>query len=89
MHSENFYRDFMNLVYGWSLENANNRLQNIEEYAKKGYTFKFVSIAENADQLRQQIYDNLYNIGFNPTKDIFDISSLEKDILNFEEIINR
>ena len=30
MHSENFYRDFINLLYGWSLENANNRLQNIE-----------------------------------------------------------
>ena len=115
MHSENFYRDFINLLYGWSLENANNRLQNIEaidliddnvklivqvsatatktkinnslskksieEYAKRGYTFKFVSIAENADQLRQQKYNNLYNIGFNPKKDIYDISSLEKDIL--------
>lgn len=118
MHSENFYRDFINLLYGWSLENANNRLQNIEaidliddnvklivqvsatatktkinnslskksieEYAKRGYTFKFVSIAENADQLRQQKYNNLYNIGFNPKKDIYDISSLEKDILNLE-----
>lgn len=118
MHSENFYRDFINLLYGWSLENANNRLQNIEaidliddnvklivqvsatatktkinnslskknieEYAKRGYTFKFVSIAENADQLRQQKYNNLYNIGFNPKKDIYDISSLEKDILNLK-----
>lgn len=118
MHSENFYRDFINLLYGWSLENDNNRLQNIEaidliddnvklivqvsatatktkinnslskksieEYAKRGYTFKFVSIAENADQLRQQKYNNLYNIGFNPKKDIYDISSLEKDILNLK-----
>lgn len=118
MHSENFYRDFINLLYGWSLENANNRLQNIEaidliddnvklivqvsatatktkinnslskksieEYAKRGYTFKFVSIAENTDQLRQQKYNNLYNIGFNPKKDIYDISSLEKDILNLK-----
>ena len=118
MHSENFYRDFINLLYGWFLENANNRLQNIEaidliddnvklivqvsatatktkinnslskksieEYAKRGYTFKFVSIAENADQLRQQKYNNLYNIGFNPKKDIYDISSLEKDILNLK-----
>lgn len=118
MHSENFYRDFINLLYGWSLENANNRLQNIEaidliddnaklivqvsatatktkinnslskksieEYAKKGYTFKFVSIAKNADQLRQQKYNNLYNIGFSTKKDIYDISSLEKDILNLK-----
>ena len=118
MHSENFYRDFINLLYGWSLENANNRLQNIEaidliddnvklivqvsatatktkinnslskksieKKTKRGYTFKFVSIAENADQLRQQKYNNLYNIGFNPKKDIYDISSLEKDILNLK-----
>lgn len=118
MHSENFYRDFINLLYGWSLENANNRLQNIEaidliddnaklivqvsatatktkinnslskksivEYAKRGYTFKFVSIAENADQLRQQKYNNLYNIGFSTKNDIYDISSLEKDILNLK-----
>lgn len=30
MHSENFYRDFLNLLYGWDLENANNRVQNVE-----------------------------------------------------------
>lgn len=118
MHSENFYRDFINLLYGWSLENANNRLQNveaidliddgkklivqisatatkakiekslnkksIEKYAQKGYKFKFVSIAENADQLRKQKYNNLYNIAFEPQNDIFDISSLEKDILDLQ-----
>lgn len=118
MHSENFYRDFINLLYGWSLENANNRLQNveaidliddskklivqisatatkakikkslnkksIEKYAQKGYKFKFVSIAENADQLRKQKYNNLYNIVFEPQNDIFDISSLEKDILDLQ-----
>lgn len=118
MHSENFYRDFINLLYGWSLENANNRLQNveaidliddskklivqisatatkakiekslnkktIEKYAPKGYKFKFVSIAENADQLRKQKYNNLYNIAFEPRNDIFDISSIEKDILDLQ-----
>lgn len=118
MHSENFYRDFINLLYSWSLENANNRLQNVEAidlvddstklivqvsatatkakinnslckesiegYAKNGYMFKFVSIAENADQLRRQNYNNTYNIGFDPEKDIYDISSLEKDIFNLE-----
>lgn len=118
MHSENFYRDFINLLYGWSLENANNRLQNveaidliddskklivqisatatkakiekslnkktIEKYAQKGYKFKFVSIAENADQLRKQKYNNLYNIAFEPRNDIFDISSIEKDILDLQ-----
>ena len=118
MHSENFYRDFINILYGWSLENANNRLQNveaidliddsaklivqvsatatknkidkslgkksIEEYAKKDYTFKFISIAENASQLRQQKYNNRYDICFDPVRDILDIGSLERDILNLK-----
>lgn len=118
MHSENFYRDFLNLLYGWDLENANNRVQNveaidliddneklvvqvsatattakinksfekknIEEYAKKGYSFKFVSIAEDAGQLRKQKYRNPYSISFDPKNDIFDILSLENDIFNLK-----
>lgn len=30
LHSENFYRDFLNLLYGWKLENLNNVMQNVE-----------------------------------------------------------
>jgi hypothetical protein len=30
IHSENFYRDFFNLLYGWKLENANIAQQNVE-----------------------------------------------------------
>ena len=30
LHSENFYRDFLNLLYGWNLENLNQVCQNIE-----------------------------------------------------------
>ena len=118
MHSENFYRDLMNLLYDWSLDNINNSIQNveaidlidynkkiivqisatvtkakieksldkkiIEEYAQRGYKFKFVSIAENADKLRKQNYQNPYGVGFKPQNDIFDISSLEKDIIDFQ-----
>ena len=29
-HSENFYRDFFNLLYGWDLKNLNENQQNIE-----------------------------------------------------------
>ena len=118
MHSENFYRDLMNLLYDWSLDNINNSIQNveaidlidynkkiivqisatvtkakieksldkkiIEEYAQRGYKFKFVSIAENADKLRKQNYQNPYGVGFEPQNDIFDISSLEKDIIDLQ-----
>lgn len=118
MHSENFYRDLMNLLYDWSLDNINNSIQNveaidlidynkkiivqisatvtkakieksldkniIEKYAQRGYKFKFVSIAENADKLRKQNYQNPYGVGFEPQNDIFDISSLEKDIIDLQ-----
>ena len=30
LHSENFYRDFFNLLYGWELENLNENQQNVE-----------------------------------------------------------
>ena len=118
MHSENFYRDLMNLLYDWSLDNINNSIQNveaidlidynkkiivqisatvtkakieksldkkiIEKYAQRGYKFKFVSIAENTDKLRKQNYQNPYGVGFEPQNDIFDISSLEKDIIDLQ-----
>ena len=118
MHSENFYRDLMNLLYDWSLNNINNSIQNveaidlidynkkiivqisatvtkakieksldkkiIEKYAQRGYKFKFVSIAENTDKLRKQNYQNPYGVGFEPQIDIFDISSLEKDIIDLQ-----
>ena len=29
-HSENFYRDFFNKLYGWNLENLNQRILNVE-----------------------------------------------------------
>ena len=27
LHSENFYRDFLNLLYGWNLENQNTEIK--------------------------------------------------------------
>jgi hypothetical protein len=30
LHSENFYRDFLNLLYGWNLDNLNKVNQNVE-----------------------------------------------------------
>jgi hypothetical protein len=42
----------------------------------KGYTFKFVSIARDADELRKQTYINPHGIAFNPTADIIDKNSI-------------
>lgn len=118
MHSENFYRDLLNILYGWSLINENKVEQNVEAidlidetnklivqvsatatktkienslnkkkiegYSRHNYRFKFISIAENADKLRNKKYNNSYGILFNPQSDIIDIVSVEKEILNLE-----
>lgn len=42
----------------------------------KGYTFKFVSIARDADELRKQTYINPHGIAFNPSTDIIDKNSI-------------
>lgn len=118
MHSENFYRDLLNILYGWSLVNENKVEQNVEAidlidetnklivqvsatatktkienslnkkkiegYSGNNYRFKFISIAENADKLRDKNYNNSYGILFDPQNDIIDIVSIEKEILNLE-----
>jgi len=45
------------------------------------YTFKFISIAKDAKNLRDKTYKNPYNISFNPSSDIYDITSILKTIL--------
>lgn len=42
----------------------------------KGYTFKFVSIARDADELRKVTYKNPHGISFNPASDIIDKNSI-------------
>ncbi len=118
IYSENFYRDFLNILYGWKLRNANSVEQNIEaidlidddnklviqvsatatkqkidkslekdsieSYSKKGYTFKFMSISKPAESLRSMNFSNPHNITFNASSDIFDIESIEKDIMDLE-----
>jgi len=46
----------------------------------KDFTFKFVSIAINADDLRQKTFNNPYGIKFNPFVDIIDNKSIMKRI---------
>ena len=110
-HSENFYKYFLNEVYGWIVTNENENKQNVEaidlidntnkfviqvsatstkqkiesSLSKdslknyKGYTFKFVSIAKDADDLRKDTFKNPHGINFIPSTDIIDkISILSK-----------
>lgn len=42
----------------------------------KGYTFKFVSIAKDADELRKDTFRNPHGISFNPSMDIIDKNSI-------------
>lgn len=46
----------------------------ITEYPK--YTFKFISIAKDADDLRKKTFKNPHGIAFDPTKDIIDTTSI-------------
>lgn len=45
-----------------------------------GYTFKFISISEDASNLRTKKYQNPYDIIFTPKSDIYDIGSILNDI---------
>ena len=107
-HSENFYQYFLIEVYGWTVENENDKKQNVEAIdlidhknkfviqvsataskqkietsLSKGsiinykvYTFKFISIARDADELRKDTFKNPYVIKFTPSADIIDIKSI-------------
>lgn len=46
----------------------------IENY--KSYTFKFISIAKDADGLRKDKFENPHGINFVPSSDIIDVKSI-------------
>ena len=46
------------------------------------YTFKFISIAKNASNLKKNTFINPHSISFNPAKDIYDITSILSKILS-------
>jgi hypothetical protein len=52
--------------------------------SKKGYTFKFISIARDADSLLGKSYQNPYNCSFDSNSDIVDKNKILKKILNCE-----
>ncbi len=47
----------------------------------KNYTFKFISIAKNASNLRKADFKNPHLISFEPTQDIYDINSILETVL--------
>ena len=70
---------------------ATNSKQKVESSLAKNliknyshYTFKFVSISNDADNLRKETFNNPYNINFNPAIDIIDKNSLLATIRGLE-----
>ena len=62
---------------------ATSNKQKIESSLSKNliknytaYTFKFISIARDADDLRREIFKNPHGIKFTPSSDIIDIKSI-------------
>lgn len=113
LHSENFYRDFFNLLFEWNLVNLNEVNQNIEaidliDREKKiviqvsatntkqkidnaitkpsmaeyvGWSFKFISIARSAGNLKSLSFNNKHGLHFNPAEDIYDIDTILRKVL--------
>lgn len=70
---------------------ATNTVQKVENSLKKGliktyskYTFKFVSIADDAEDLRTKTFKNPHEIRFAPATDIVDKNSILKYVLGME-----
>lgn len=70
---------------------ATNTKEKIESALEKeiirnhpDYNFKFISISKDASNLRNKIYNNPYNIAFNPLNDIFDTTSILSHILTLD-----
>lgn len=57
-------------------------LDKIETKRFNKYSFKFISISENAENLRKGKYKNSLNIFFEPQNDIYDIDLILKKIIN-------
>jgi len=71
---------------------ATNTKSKIESALKKdivnqysNYTFKFISIAKDASKLKKNTFINPHSISFNPSKDIYDITSILNKI-SFSDI---
>jgi hypothetical protein len=63
------------------IESALNK-KGLNNY--KDYSFKFISISKDAENLRKKNYLNPHNLVFSPTTDIYDVSSVLNFILGLD-----
>jgi hypothetical protein len=49
-----------------------------------GYRFKFISIAKDASELKDDVFKNPHGVLFEPTEDILDVNTILRNILNKE-----
>lgn len=63
VHSEDFYQNFFNILYGWNLENLNNqnKLQNIEAIDLIDHSSKVI-IQVSATNTKEKIESTLQKI---------------------------
>ena len=79
VHSENFYRDFFNLLYAYKLENMNSKLQNVEAIDLIDHKNKIL-IQVSATSIKQKIESALSkNIIKNYNGYTFKFISISKD----------
>lgn len=56
--------------------------KNMSSY--NGYSFKFVAISKNAQQLKKNTYSNTHGLAFNPLIDIYDLKSILSKISSLD-----
>jgi hypothetical protein len=88
-----------NIIIQISATNAKSKIDNtlskpsLSSSEYNGFNFKFISIAKDADDLRNQSYHPPARITFVPATDIYDVKSILQDINNLDintlEIIYR
>lgn len=79
LHSENFYLHLLNLLYGYSLENLNKKLQNVEAIDLIDHTNKIV-VQVSATCTKQKVESALAKKLLNDYKDYsFKFISISKD----------
>ena len=78
---DNINKIFIQVSATKTTDKINSSLKKDKISNYKNYTFKFISIAHDADDLRKKIFDNPHNISFNPKNDIIDKKSILNKIL--------
>lgn len=74
-HENKFVLQVSSTVSKQKIESSLSK-ESIKTHKDKVYTFKFVSIARDADELRKDTFKNPHGISFNPSTDIIDKNSI-------------